>query len=61
MTGYITRFAIIINAKSVMNLFQSALKVPVLEQDRPLLARIGKLGMVKEAAGKVRVFAMVDA
>jgi len=61
MTGYITRFAVIINAKSVMNLFQSALKVPVLEQDRPLLARIGKLGMVKEAAGKVRVFAMVDA
>lgn len=61
MTENFTRFAVLINAKSVLNLFQSALKVPILEQDRPLLARIGKLGMVKEAAGKVRVFAMVDA
>jgi len=61
MTKIFTDFAAMISAKSVLSLYQSALKIPILEQDRPLLTRIGKLGMVKEAAGKVRVFAMVDA
>jgi hypothetical protein len=61
MKSTLLRFADLISAKSVRSLFEQALRVPILEQDRVSLAKIGKLGMVKEAAGKVRVFAMVDA
>lgn len=60
MTETILKFCDLIDAGSIKSLYLKAICTPILDQDKRSLSRIGKLGLVKEAAGKVRVFAMVD-
>jgi hypothetical protein len=50
----------IVKGDILIHLFNRSLSVPIVKSDKGLIKTPGKLGLVKEAAGKVRVFAMVD-